>query len=109
MKLTPSEQLRAEYLEKQMGQMGSLSKLPSDIPSLEEELVQRKDKQRKETMSEEEYNRNKSQQPLGTVVPDNLQERVQNYCGENKVKRKQEWDSHRMTLQRMKESKEQQY
>ena len=59
-------------------------------------------------MSEEEYNRNKSQQPMGTVVPDNLKERVQNYCQENKVKRKQEWESHRMALERMKESKEQQ-
>ena len=59
-------------------------------------------------MSEEEYNRNKSQQPVGTVVPDNLQERVQNYCQEDKVKRKQEWESHSMALERMKESKEQQ-
>ena len=59
-------------------------------------------------MSGEEYNRNESQQPMGTVVPDNLQERVQNYCWENKVKRKQEWESHRMALERMKESKEQQ-
>ena len=88
-----------------MRQMGSISRLPSDMPSLEDELVQRQDKQRKEAMSEEEYNRNKSQQPVRTVVPDNLQERVQNYCWENKVKRKQEWESHRMALGRMKESK----
>ena len=59
-------------------------------------------------MSEEGYNRNKSQQPVGTVVPDNLQESVQNYCQENKVKKKQEWESHRMALERMTESKEQQ-
>ena len=45
---------------------------------------------------------------MGTVVPDNLQERVQDYCQKNQVKRKQEWKSHRMALQRMKESKEQQ-
>ena len=44
----------------------------------------------------------------GTVVHDSLQERVQNYCWENKVRRKQEWESHRMVLERMKESKEQQ-
>ena len=87
---TPNEQVRAEYLEMQMRQMGSISRLPSDMPSLEDELVQRQDKQRKEAMSEEEYNRNTSQQPVGTVVPDNLQERVQNYCWENKAKRKQE-------------------
>ena len=59
-------------------------------------------------MSEKEYNRNKSQQPMGTVAPDNLQERVQNYCQEYKVKGKQEWESHRMALERMKESKEKQ-
>ena len=45
---------------------------------------------------------------MGTVVTDSLQERVQNYCQENKVKRKQEWESHRMALERMKESNEQQ-
>ena len=73
--LTPSEQVRAEYLERQMG---SISRLPSDMPSLEDELVQRQDKQRKEAMSKDEYNRNQSQQPMGTVVPDNLQERVKN-------------------------------
>ena len=97
--LTPIEQARAEYLERQMG---SISRLPSDIPSLEDELVQRQVKQRKEAMSEEKYNRNQSQQCIGTVVPDNLQERVQNYCWENKVKRKQEWESYRKALERMK-------
>ena len=45
---------------------------------------------------------------MGTVVPDSLWERVQNYYWENKVKRKQVWESHRMALERMKESKEQQ-
>ena len=63
-----------------MRQMGSISRLPSEMSSLEDELVQRSDQQRQEAMSEEEYNRNKSQQPMKTVVPDNLQERVQNYC-----------------------------
>ena len=37
-----------------------------------------------------------------------LQERVQNYCQENRVRRKQEWESHRKALDRMKEYKEQQ-
>ena len=91
-----------------MRQMSSISRLPSDMPPLEDELVQRPDKQSKETMSEEEYSRIRSQQPMGTVVPDSLWERVQNYCWENKVKRKQEWESHRMALERMKGSKEQQ-
>ena len=51
-------------------------------------------------MSEGEYSRIRSQQLMGTVVPDSLRERVQNYCQENKVKRKQEWESHKMVLEK---------
>ena len=54
-----------------MRHMGSISRVPSDMPSLEDKLVQRQAKQRKEAMSKEEYNRSKSQQPVGTVVHDN--------------------------------------
>ena len=79
---TSNEQARSNYLEKQMRQMVSITKLPSNMPSLEGEIVQR---------------------------PKSLQERVWNFCWENKVKRKQEWESHRMALERMKEIKEQQY
>ena len=78
---TPNEQARSNYLERQMRQMGSITKLLSDMPSLEDGIIQR---------------------------PESLQEQVQNFCQENKVKRKQEWESHRMALERMKESKEQQ-
>ena len=78
---TYNEQARSNYLEKQMRQMGSITKLPSDMPSLEDGIVQRLE---------------------------SLQERVQNFCWENKVKRKQEWEYHRMALERIKESKEQQ-
>ena len=78
---TSNEQARSNYLERQMRWMGSIAKLPSDMPSLEDGMVQR---------------------------PKSLQERVQNFCQENKVKRKQEWQSHRIALERMKESKEQQ-
>ena len=106
--LASNEQARAYYLEKQMRQMGSISKLPSNVPPLEDELDQRQDKQNKEVVSEEEYSRIRSQQLMGTIVHDRLQERVQNYCWENKVRRKQEWESHRIVLERMKESKEQQ-
>ena len=78
--LEPSsnEQARSNCLERQMRQMGSIAKLPSDMPSLKDGMVQR---------------------------PESLQERVQNFCQENKVKRKQEWESHRIALERMKESK----
>ena len=68
------------------GKMGSISRLQYDMPFSEDELVQRQDKQRKEAMSEEENNRNQSQQPMGTVVPDTLQERVQNYCQKTRLK-----------------------
>ena len=45
---------------------------------------------------------------MGTVVHDSLQERVQSYFWENRVRRKQEWESHRMASERMKVDKEQQ-
>ena len=63
-----------------MRQMGSI-RVPYDMPSLEDGIVQR---------------------------PKSLQERIQSFCRENKVKRKQEWESHRIALERMKESKNQQ-
>ena len=50
---TSHEQARSNYLEKQMRQMGSITKLSSDMPSLEDGIVQR---------------------------PESLQERVQNFC-----------------------------
>ena len=73
-----------------MRQMSSISGLPSDIPPLEDIITQREDKQSKETISEERYSRNRNQQKAGIVTHDSLQERVQNYCQENKVRRKQE-------------------
>ena len=77
---TSSEQVRSAYLERQMRQMDSV-KLPSGMPSLKDGMVPR---------------------------PDSSQDRIQNFCQENKVKRKQEWESHRIALEKMKESKEQQ-
>ena len=47
-----------------MRQMSSISRLPSNMPHLEDELVQRPDKQSKQTMSEEEYSRIRSQQSM---------------------------------------------
>ena len=78
---TSNEQARSNYLERQMREMGSINKLPSDMPLLEDGMVQR---------------------------PESLQERIQSFCLENKVERKEEWEFHRMALERMKESKEQQ-
>ena len=77
---TSTEQVRSAYLERQMRQMDSV-KLPSGMPSLKDGMVPR---------------------------PESLQDRIQNFCHENRVKRKQEWESHRIALEKMKESKEQQ-
>ena len=43
------------------------------------------------------------------VGPESLSRRTQNYCQEKKDNRKHEWETHRLTLERMKESKEKQY
>ena len=58
--------------------------------------------------SEERYSGNKDQMQTGTVTHDSLQKRVQDYCQESRVRRKQEWESQRMALDRMRECKEQQ-
>ena len=50
----------------------------------------------------------RDQQQTGAVTHDSLQRRVQEYCQENRVKRKQELESHKMALDRMREHKEQQ-
>ena len=77
---TSNEKVRSAYLERQMRQMDSI-KLPYGMPSLEDGMVPR---------------------------PESLQGRIQSFCQEKKVKRKQEWESHRIALEKMKESKEQQ-
>ena len=87
---TSNEQARANYLEKQMRQMSSIFGLPSDIPPLEDIPTQRQDRWSRETISEEEYSRNSNQQQVGIVTHDSLQERVQNYCQENRARRKEE-------------------
>ena len=77
--LEPSsnEQARAIYLETQMRDMGSV-RLPSDIPSLEDGV---------------------------SLGPESLSKRIQNFCLEKRDKRKHEWETHRVALERMKESK----
>ena len=74
------KQARADYLERQLRHMDSISRLPSNVPLPE----------------------------LTTQRQDNLQKSIQDFCWENRVKRKQEWESHRMVLDRMKKYKEQQ-
>ena len=78
--LEPSlnEQARAAYLEKQMEGMSNV-RLPSSMPSLEDGI---------------------------SVGLESLSRRIHNYCQEKKDKRKHEWGAHRLTLDRMKESKE---
>ena len=78
---TSNEQARSAYLERQMKKMDNV-KLPSEIPSLEDGMIPR---------------------------PESLQNQIQSFCQERKGKRKQEWESHRVALEKMKESKEQQH
>ena len=78
---TPNKQARAAYLERQMKDMGSV-KLPSDIPLLEDRV---------------------------SLGPESMPKRIQNFCQERRDKRKHEWESHRVALEKMKESKEKQH
>ena len=75
-----NEQVRVAYLERQMKEMDSV-KLPSDIPSLEDGVLLR---------------------------PESLPSQIQSFCQEKKDKRKQEWESHRGAVEKVKEIKEQQ-
>ena len=77
---TSNEQVRSTYLGRQMRQMDSV-KLPSGMPSLGNGMVPR---------------------------PESLQDQIQSFCQERKVKRKQEWESHRVALKEMKECQEHQ-
>ena len=76
-----SEQARAAYLERQMQGMSSI-RIPSSMPSLEDGIL---------------------------VEPESLSKRIQNYCQEKKDSRKHGWETHKMTLNRIKENKDKQY
>ena len=71
-----SERARTAYLEQQIQDMSSV-RLPLNIPSMEEELH----------------------------APTDLSGRIQAFCKERKEKRKQEWESLKVALDKMKESK----
>ena len=64
-----------------MKQMDSV-KMPCGMPSLKDGMIPR---------------------------PESLQDCIQSFCQERKDKRKQEWESHWVALEKMKESKEQQH
>ena len=81
LELSLNEQARAAYLEGQMQDMSSV-RLPSDMPSLEDGV---------------------------SIGPEGLSKRIQNYCQEKRDKRKHEWETHRLALERMKENKEKQH
>ena len=107
LELTSNKQARPDYLERQLKHMGSISRLPSDVPP-PVLTTQIPDRWSREVTSEERYGRNKDLTQTGVVTSDSLQKRGQDYCQENRVRRKQEWESHRITLDRMKQYKEQQ-
>ena len=72
-----NEQARSAYLERQMQGMSSV-RLPLDMPSL-------------------------GDMSCGS---ENLPKRIQTFCHEQKEKRKHEWESLKVALEKMKESKE---
>ena len=73
------EQARSTYLEKQIQGMSSV-RLPLNIPSLED----------------------------GSYTSTNLLNKIQTFCQEQKEKRRYEWESIRVALDKMRESKEKQ-
>ena len=76
-----SEQARAAYLERQMQNMNSV-RIPSSMPSLKD----------------------------GTSIePESLSRRIHDYCRERRDNRKHEWETHKITLNSIKEKKEKQY
>ena len=81
--LEPSsnEQARAAYLERQMQNMSSV-RVPSSMPSLEDRT---------------------------SIEPKSFSKRVYEYCQERKDNRKHEWESLRVALDKMKESKRKQH
>ena len=73
-----SEQTRAAYLERQMQNMNSV-RVPPSMPSLED----------------------------GTSIePESLSRRIHDYCQERRDNRRHEWETHKMTLNSIKEKKE---
>ena len=76
-----SKQARAAYLERQMQNMNSV-RVPSSMPSLEDGI---------------------------SIEPESLSKRIHNYCQERKDNRKHEWETHKTTLNSIKEKKEKQY
>ena len=76
-----SKQAGAAYLERQMQNMNSV-RVPSSMPSLKD----------------------------GTLnEPESLSRRIHDYCQERWDNRKHEWETHKMTLNSIKEKKEKQY
>ena len=76
-----SKQVRAAYLDRQMQNMNSV-RVPSSMPSLED----------------------------GTSIePESVSRRIHDYCQERRDNRKHEWETHKMTLNSIKEKKEKQY
>ena len=76
-----SEQARAAYLEGQMQNMNSV-RIPSSMPSLEDGM---------------------------SIEAESLSRRIYDYCEKRRDNRKHEWETHKITLNSLKEKKEKQY
>ena len=72
-----SEQVRAAYLERQMQNMNSV-RILSSMPSLEDGML---------------------------MEPESISRRIHDYCEKRRDNRKHEWETHKMTLNSLKEKK----
>ena len=107
-----NEQARVDYLERQIQQMGSITRPPPDMSSNELALQSQDETYRPQSTGATPLIENvrvaMGQQQMKVVTHDTLQRQVQEYCQKNKAKRKQEWKSHRTALEELRRHKEQQ-
>ena len=106
-----NEQAIADYLEKQIQHMGSITRPPLDMssnglaPQSQDETY--RPQSRRATSVIQNATVDMGQQQMGAATHDNLQKQVQEYCQKNKTRRKQKWESHRTALEGLRRHKEQ--
>ena len=107
-----TEQVRADYLERQIQHMGSFTRPPPNMFSnglaLQSQDETYRPQSRGATPVIENVRVVMGQQQMKAVTHDNLQRQVQEYCQKNNTRRKQEWESHRTALEGLRRHKEQQ-
>ena len=112
LEVVSTEQARADYLERQIQHMGRITSPPPDVssnglePQSQDETY--RPQSRGATSVIENARVDMGQHQMGAVAHDSLQKEVQEYCQKNKTRRKQEWESHRTSLEGYGRHKEQQ-